>query len=163
MTVHTMLHRRAWLVLLGLLLAAGTPSRSLWACGGEKVRVTVVVIVATESDDKVDPKLKCIAHEVRKKYPKLTGFRLAKMSCRSLPVGKKEAVRLLAREVVHITALRGAGEDGCIRLKITPPKMGEITYETACAHGFLPIVTPCKVKGKGRIIFAVRVQPCHKD
>ena len=60
-------------------------------CGDKKkVRVSVVVILATERDGKVHPKLKCIAEEVKKLHPKLTGFRLVQMSCQSLPVGGKD-------------------------------------------------------------------------
>ena len=45
---------------------------------------------ASETDDKVDKKLEAIATEVRRTQPKLKGFQLVKMCCKSLEVGKAD-------------------------------------------------------------------------
>src|SRR4051794_29399525 len=51
-----------------------------------KVRVSVVVILANETDTKIDKKLECIAREVSKMHPRLTGFRMGTLSCKSLQI-----------------------------------------------------------------------------
>jgi hypothetical protein len=146
--------------LVVLLLLASTSQAC--ACAGEKVRVTVVIILASETGNKVDPKLKCIAREVRKTYPKLSAFHLAKISCQSLPVGQKETIRLVDRQQAVVTVLQGANHENRIRLQVHPPLMGEITYDTVCGK-FLPIVTPYHTKKKTRIILAICVRTCHQD
>ena len=125
-----------------------------------KVRVCVVVILATESDAKVDRRLTNIAREVRKMRPKLTGFRFQNVSCKSLAIGTKDQFELLDDQVAAVTVQRGADKNDLVRLKVRPPLMGEITYSTACGK-FLPIVTPYRNKSNDLLIIAVRVQPCH--
>jgi hypothetical protein len=125
-----------------------------------KVRVCVVVILATESDTKVDKPLANIAREVRKMYPKLTGFRFEKVCCKSLAIGEKDSFELIDDQTAAVTVQRGADRNDTVRLKVRPPKMGEITYSTACGK-FLPIVTPYRNKANDRLLIAVRVQPCH--
>ena len=49
----------------------------------ERVNITVAVILAN-GDGKVDDKLKCVANEVRKTHPKLSGFHLGPTT--TLPV-----------------------------------------------------------------------------
>src|SRR5690242_19543055 len=93
----TRAHRGArWGLAWLLLLCAAT---ALPACGpnkgAKKVRISVVIILASETDTKVDRKLECIAREVRKMHPKLKGFRLEKLSCKSLQVGKADTFTLV--------------------------------------------------------------------
>jgi hypothetical protein len=126
----------------------------------DKVKVSVIVILASETNAKVDPKLTCIACELKKKYPKLAGFQLAgKCSCKSLTVGVKENFDLIADQTAAVTVEQAADEDNFVQLKVTPPSMGEITYRTVCGK-FLPIVTPVQIKND-IVIIAVRVQPCN--
>ncbi len=125
-----------------------------------KVRVCVVVILATESDKKVDKPLERIAREVRKMHPRLTGFHFEKVSCKSLAIGEKDNFELIDDQAAAVTVQRGADKNDTVRLKVRPPKMGEITYSTACGK-FLPIVTPYRNKANDLLIIAVRVQPCH--
>jgi hypothetical protein len=125
-----------------------------------KVRVCVVVILATEGDNKVDKRLEQIAGEVRKMHPKLTGFRFEKVCCKSLAIGEKDQFELLDDQAAAVTVQRGADKNDKVRLKVRPPRMGEITYSTACGK-FLPIVTPYRNKANDLLIIAVRVQPCH--
>jgi hypothetical protein len=135
------------------------------ACGADeevkgKVRVCMVVILATESDKKIDKQLGPIAAEVRKMHPKLTGFHIEKVCCKSLAIGEKDQFELLDDQSAAVTVQRGADKNDKVRLKVRPPKMGEITYSTACGK-FLPIVTPYRNKSNDLLIIAVRVQPCH--
>ncbi len=125
-----------------------------------KVRVCVAVILATENDAKVDKQLTHIAREVRKMHPKLTGFHFEKVCCKSLAIGEKDSFELLDDQSAAVTVQRGADKNDTVRLKVRPPKMGEITYSTACGK-FLPIVTPYRTKSNDWLIIAVRVQPCH--
>ena len=125
-----------------------------------KVRVCVVVILATENDKKVDKPLANIAREVRKMRPNLTGFHFEKVCCKSLAVGEKDQFELIDDQSAAVTVQRPADKNDTVRIKVRPPKMGEITYSTACGK-FLPIVTPFRTKGNDLLIIAVRVQPCH--
>jgi hypothetical protein len=145
---------RCCLVLVCLLSGAAT------AMAEEKVRVCVIAILATERNAKVDPKLDCIKREVQKMNPKLTGFRLAEMSCQSLAVGATDNFKLVEDEVAGIVVLKAADNEGRIQLKVTPPKMGEIRYEIRCGK-FLPILTPFRTRNDEVLIVGVRVQPCQ--
>lgn len=147
--------RRAILFCGLLALVLATPA----VCADGKVRVSVVAIVATESDDKIDPKLECIAREVRKMYPKFTGFQPAKLSCKSLPVGVADTFELIGDQTVEVTVQRKTDKTDRIQLKVAPPAMGEITYSTPCGK-FLPIITPYRTKNNDLLIIAIRVQPC---
>src|SRR5581483_12437372 len=118
--------RRCGLVLVALLAGAAT------AAAEEKVRVFVIAILATENNNKVERRLECIAREVQKMDPKLTGFRLANMSCQSLPVGASDDFKLVEDQVAGVHILQAADKDNRVQLKVTPPQMGEITYVTAC-------------------------------
>jgi hypothetical protein len=136
---------------------------TLLACETDKprkVRVSVVVILASEKDDKVDKKLECIAREVRKMHPKLKGFKLVNLSCKSLTVGAADKFDLVEDEQTSITVLRAADKMDRVRLKVGPPMMGQITYSTPCGK-FLPILTPVKTKTNEHVLIAVRVQPCN--
>jgi hypothetical protein len=149
-------HVGAGFVVLALLAAAPPKEQ-----GKEPVEVSVLVILATERDDKIDAKLACIAREVRKEHAKLTGFRIAKMTRRPLTVGAKETFDLVGDQKAAITVKQGADEKNRVEVKIAPPQMGEITYDTCCGK-FLPIVTPFRTKNDELLILAVRVQPCHE-
>ena len=129
-------------------------------CGDKKkVRVSVVVILATERDDKVHPKLKCIAEEVKKVHPRLTGFHMKTVGCQSVAVDEPGEFRLVDDQVARITVQRAADARGRVQLKVVPPQMGEITYSTPCGK-FLPIVTRYRTRKGDLLIIAVRVQPC---
>jgi hypothetical protein len=148
--------------LVLLVLPAG-PAGGDAPCGGVKkqeVRVTVLTILATERDAKVDGCVECIAREVRKKYPRLTGFHRGPMTCRPVVVGQKDTFDLVAGQAAVVTVRHGADDNNRVELKVAPPQMGEITYETCCGK-FFPIVTHFRTKQNDLLIIAVRVQPCH--
>jgi hypothetical protein len=149
-----------WAVFLAPVLAN---ARAVAA--DEEVRVCVIAILASQRDKKVDPRLTCIAKELRKMYPELTGFRLARddgMSCQSVAVGARKLFKLPENESAVITVERAADKDNRVRLKVRPPRMKAITYTCPCGK-FLPIVTPIRTKVDDLLIIAVRVTPCHCD
>jgi hypothetical protein len=126
----------------------------------KRVRVSIVIILASETDTRVDPKLKCIAHEVRKLDPKLKGFRMTKMSWVSLPLGKPDTF-MVEGQPTTITVQKAADKMDRIELAVGPPMMGEITYSTPCGK-FLPILTLIQTRKGEKVILAIRVQPCQK-
>jgi hypothetical protein len=125
------------------------------------VKVSVLSILATDTHDKVHPKVECIAREVRKVEPKLTGFDLARSTCKSVAVGARETFELADNQSATVVIDRWTGEDKKerVQLKITPPMLGEITYTSACGK-FLPIVTRHRTANNELLILAVRVQHC---
>ena len=150
-------------LLAGLLL----PIRTGTGCEGKplskgEVRVSVVAILASETCTEIDWRLQCIAKEVQKVHPqlKLKGFRLAKMTCKAVPVRGSETFELAVDQTAAITVLRPANKENKVQLKITPPTLGEITYTVTCGK-FLPIITNYQTKNGEWLILAVRVQPCQ--
>lgn len=137
-----------------LCLPAAAPDRD-----GGGVRVSVVAVLATDQNDKIDPKLECIAREVRKLDPKWTGFRIAKMTCKSLPLGGKDEFDLGGGQTLRVAVEQKSDEEGRFQMKITPPRMGDITYTTTCGK-FFPVVTPFRDKDNELLIIAVRIQTC---
>jgi hypothetical protein len=155
---------RLWVVaLVGSLLVVPAGR----ACDGKplakgKVHVSVVAILASSTCDKIDAKLACIAKEVQKVHPelKLTGFRMARISCKPVAVGASETFDLALDQVASVTVLKGADKQNMAQLKVTPPTWGEITYTVACGK-FVPFVTGYQTKNGEWLILAVRVQPCN--
>jgi len=125
------------------------------------VRVSVVAILASKTSDEIDPRLKDIAKEIRKKDDGFKGFRVGKMTCKSIPVNAAEAFELVADQKASITVLKPADRDNRVQLKISPPKVGDITYTTTCGK-FFPIMTTYQTPNGEFLIIAVRVQPCNK-
>lgn len=148
--------------LLGLLTVCGG-----WLAGPEtvraeeKVRVTVVAILANDRDKTVDPKLECLAREIRKTEPRLTSFHLAQTACKSVSVGDSYQFPLVDNEVARVIVVHGADKDNRVSLKVKPPHLGEIVYTSACGK-FFPIVTRYQTKDKDRLIIAVMVRPCKQ-
>lgn len=128
----------------------------------EKVKVTVVVILASEGKPEVDPRLDKIAQEIRKRNPNLNRFQLKSINCRSLKVDEKASVNLVDDKKAQIVVKQGADTDNRVGLAVTVPDQGEIVYRTACGK-FLPIVTRYQTKMRERLILAIRVQPCNGE
>jgi hypothetical protein len=125
------------------------------------VRVSVVAILASETDTVIDPRLKCIACELQKMNPKLTGFRYGTMTRRSVPVDEETSFDLVEGQKVKVTVEKGMDKDARVQLKVTPPLIGEIAYDSACGK-FLPIITRYRTEKKNEVlILAVCVQPCR--
>lgn len=141
--------------MIGLMLAP------VLACPQEKVKVTVVVILASEEGDTIDPKLKQIAAEIQKENPKLKSFALKSMTARSLAPNEKSKFDLVEDRSAQIVVKHGADKNNKVSLAVKAPNQGEITYQTVCGK-FLPIVTRVHTKNKERLIMAIRVQPCNE-
>lgn len=152
------------MVLVVLSGAAGASGLEKDCQGGGKdeknVKVTLVVILASYDSNKVHPKLKDIAKEVRRRCKKLKGFKLELMTCRSMPANKKETFQLVENQVAYVVIRHGANKNNRVSLSVDPPKTGKITYRSVCGK-FFPIVTPYHTKSGERLILAIRVQPCH--
>jgi hypothetical protein len=118
-----------------------------WHPGENKVKVTVVVIVATDRSDEIDPRLKLIAAEVQKCNKTLTGFSLESMTSKSLAVDEKAVFALRGKKSVVVVVQQAADKTNTVGLAVTPPEQGEIVYRTVCGK-FLPIVTRCQSCGQ---------------
>jgi hypothetical protein len=135
------------------------------ACQDEKppaIKVTLVVILASEEGNTVDSRLKAIAEEVQKRDCKLKSFCLKNMQCKSLKPHEKSSWNLIDEWQVQIVIKNCVNKDNRVNLAVSLPSMGEIEYETVCGK-FLPIVTRCCTKNRERLILAIRVQPCRGD
>lgn len=144
---------------LFVVAIAAAPLGAVVAADGDNIRVSVVAILATDKNDKIDPKLECMAKEVQKHDPKLTGFRIGKMTTKSLSIGSKDDFALCGEQCLHVTVEKKGDEEGRIQMKITPPQMGDITYTTTCGK-FFPVITPFRNKDGELLIIGVRIQPC---
>jgi hypothetical protein len=125
----------------------------------DKVTVSVVTILATDKNDKVEKKLAGIATEVQKRNAKLTGFQSVKETRMDVALNSAVKFTLVEDQVVTINVERGADKDNKNTIKVLPPTLGEITYYTSCGK-FLPIITEYKTKDGEVLIIGIRVQPC---
>jgi hypothetical protein len=146
--------RIACCAFLALLLAAPAVTAD-----NDKVTVSVVTILATDKNDKVEKKLAGIAAEVQKLNPKLTGFQTVKEARNDVALNTKAEFILVEDQVVTVNVERGADKDNKNTIKVLPPTLGEITYYTSCGK-FVPIITEYKTKNGEVLIIAIRVQPC---
>ena len=144
--------------VLALLVAAAAQS----PCPAKKVKVTLVVILASEEGNTVNSKLRAIAQEVQIKNPNLTSFQLKSMATRSLAADEKSLFPAVDDKNVAITIKHEADKEKRVSLAVTPPDQGEIVYRCVCDK-FLPIVTRYQTKNKERLILAIRVQPCKDE
>jgi hypothetical protein len=131
-------------------------------CPGQKVSVTLVVILAGEEGSTIDPRLKAIAEEVRLKFPNLTSFRLKSMATKSLVANDKTLIPVVDNRDVEVTIKHGADAEKRVCLAVTAPDQGEIVYRSVCGK-FLPIVTRYQTKSRELLILAIRVQPCKDE
>ncbi len=153
-TPSAFLRRAFWAVVF-----VGLPFAEVVAGDGDNLRVSVLVILATDKNDKIDPKIECIVKEVQKHDSKLTGFRIANLTTKSLPIGGKEDFNLCTEQCLHVIVEKKGDDEGRFQMKITPPHMGEITYTTTCGKYF-PVMTAYRNKDGELLIIGVRIQPC---
>ncbi len=125
----------------------------------EPVRVTVVVVYATNRNSEIDPKLAGLAEEVRKRDSKLTGFSVATTLQKSIPPGESHTFDLPGKQILKVAVERSRDANDRVALTVTPPGLGEITYSCVCGK-FFPIVTPQKMPGGEQLIVAVMGKPC---
>ena len=141
--------------LLGIVLALSARPDD---ADDESVKVTVVVVLATPDGNVVDPKLRELAKQVRKRDPRLTGLKLLSTEVKSIPVGDSAAVPLVEKQELKVTVEGGRDAKGRISLTIKPPDLGEISYACTCEK-FFPVVTPYQTKGGEQLIVAVMAAP----
>ena len=109
------------------------------AIAGEekKVKVTVVVILASEEGDKIDARLKDIAAEIQKENPKLKSFTLKRMDAKSLAANEKSSFDLVDSKTAHVIVKHGADKENKVSLTVTPPNRG-ISPIKPCAANSCP-------------------------
>jgi hypothetical protein len=135
-----LLARRLLAPLAAVVLLTGLPSPAGQRQPGKRVKVTVVTILASERCHWVDPRLKCVAEEVRKHDAALCGFRLLAMACQSLPVDERAVFPLVEGTAAEVVVFCCGDQNNRVTLAVTQPQGGEIRYRTVCGK-FLPIVT----------------------
>ncbi|MBA4063605.1 MAG: hypothetical protein C0501_07810 [Isosphaera sp.] len=125
----------------------------------DPVRVTVVVVLATDADAKVDPKLVDLARQVQKRDDKLTGFVIHATEAKSVAVGGSHTFALVEKQELKVTVARAKDADGRVSLTIKPPGLENVTYGCVCDK-FFPVVTPHRTKDGKVLIVAVMAKPC---
>lgn len=156
---------RSWTSRLGLvfvLFLLGVCASAAPKAADNEVKVTVLAILATDQNDKVDPRLKCIAEKMHKLKPSLTGYRLERTTSKSLTIGKEHKFPLVDKETVRVTVEHGADKKNRIGLSVQTPQLGEISYNCCCGK-FLPIWTDYKTKKKECLFIAIMVEPCNEE
>jgi hypothetical protein len=110
-----------------------------------KVKVTVVVILANDRCNVVDPRLQAIAEEARSLEPKLTGFSMSSMTQASVAQGEKVKFTCIEDEQLEVTICQSADAANKVCLKVNLPHGEEIKYTVVCGK-FLPFMTNCHPK-----------------
>jgi hypothetical protein len=152
---------RVFFALAPLLIVLPLAGRCAAADPPEpRVKVTVAVILAN-ADGKVDDKLKCVAAEVRKMHPKLTGFHVGPTTSQPIVLGGSEKFKLVDGQEASITVKRCTECPGRYCLAIhSEALVGEMVYSSVCGK-YLPLVTDYKTKGKGdQLIIVFKVEAC---
>src|SRR4051794_1008401 len=103
----------------------------LAAAEAPKAKVGVIVVLASEDDATIDPRLKNIAEEVRKLNPSLKGFKVKSTMIRDLTENDKTSFPLVGDRTVEITVRQAMDKDGKTTLAVTPPEQGEIVFRLA--------------------------------
>jgi hypothetical protein len=153
------LHRALSLVLVVLAGAGIALADGCWPDEKDPVKVSLVVILASENGNTIDKRLTTVAAEVQKKHPNLKNFTYKSMESRSLKPNEKASMLCVEEELVEMTIKHGADKDNRVSLTVKPPIMSPVDYQTVCGK-FLPIVTPYKTKKNEVLILAIRVEPC---
>jgi hypothetical protein len=149
---------RTLALALTIAFAAAAP-----ASADDEVYVSVVSILATTKNRTVDPRVECVAEHMKTVDPSLTGFSVARMTCKDVRIGGKECFEVVDGKTVCVHAEKRCEKDKSrVCLKVEAPTLGAITYQTCCGK-FLPLVTRYKNKDGELLIIAVRVKSCKDD
>jgi hypothetical protein len=136
---------------------------SLGACPkDDEIEVKVLAILASEHHTEVNQRLTEFAKQVRKKEPKLTGFKLDRSTSVPFKLGETKKFEMPGGDVVEVTVNKERDENGRITLTITPPKLKPIVYECACDKYFSIATQQFVGKDKDReqLFVAVMAKPC---
>jgi hypothetical protein len=148
-----------WLFALVPLLALQAPIRA----ADDDVHISVVSILATTKNSTIDPRVSCVATQMQKIDPKLTGFSVARMTCKDVTIGNKDCFEIVDGQKVCVTAEKRCEKDPSrVCLKVEAPTLGAITYQTCCGK-FFPLVTRYKNKNGDLLIVAVQVKTCKDE
>ncbi len=125
----------------------------------ERVKVTVAAILAC-GDGKVDPKLKCVAEQVRKTHPELTGFQVGQSTTHSIGLGGTEKFKLVDDQEASVLVKRckDCPERFCLEVR-SKALVGGMTYTSVCGKYF-PLFTGYKTKAGQQLIIVVKVEAC---
>jgi hypothetical protein len=128
----------------------------------DDVHISVVAILATTKNKTVDPRVACVANEMKTVDPTLTGFSVARMTCKDVAIGAKDCFEVVDGKKVCVTAEKRCEKDPSrVCLKVEAPTLGAITYTTCCGK-FFPLVTRYKNSDGDLLIIAVRVKTCKE-
>jgi hypothetical protein len=129
----------------------------------DDVHISVVSVLATTKNSTVDKRVECIATEMKKVDPKLTGFSVAHVTRKDVVIGGKDSFETVDGKIVYVTAEKRCDKDKSrVCLKVEAPTLGSITYQTCCGK-FVPVVTRYKTKSGDVLIIAVGVNACKDD
>ncbi len=126
------------------------------------MKVSVVAILATSKDRKVDPALMEVAKRIqsRKEWKHLTGFTIAQATCDSVVLGREKKYRLVDDQCVRITVDNApSGGSKPYRLRVKAPKLGEVEYDCCCKK-YLPLATGYQTKDGKQLFIGIMVKTC---
>ena len=123
------------------------------------VKVTLVVVLASTTDDKINPKLATLAKEVQKRDEEFIGFIISDTLVQSIPIGESHSFRLPEKQTATVIATKGKDKDGRIELTVKLPGLDAVTYTCVCDK-FFPIVTPYQLKTGETVLVAIQAKPC---
>jgi len=124
----------------------------------EAVKVTVVVVLATDANKVVDPKLVELARQLRRRDPKLTGLRLVTTEVKSIPVGESATIPLVDKQELKVRVEAGKDANGRVSQTINAPDVPEFGYACKCGK-FFPVVTGYQTAKGEQLVIAVMGKP----
>jgi hypothetical protein len=146
-------------VLAFALACVPGAARAADPCKTAPTRLTVVVVLATEKNKAVEPKLAALAAEVRKLHGDLTGFRVESVLQKSLAPGESHTFELIDKQKLVVKVDKPKDKEGKVGLTVTPPGLDEVSYTCTCDK-FFPLVTPHRTKAGEQLILAILAKPC---
>ena len=126
----------------------------------EKIKITVIAVLASSRHENIDKRLKELAPQLKKKNSDWTGFEVERQSCESIKVGGSATFKLMDDCKVVIEVKERDPKTGCISLVVKADTLGEFAY-TCCCEKFVPVITRYDTKNKDRLIIAIMTK-CGK-
>src|SRR5947209_13879249 len=132
----TMSLNSRWLTALAVVASAAVLARA----DDKKIKITVVAVLASTTDKKVDQELNELAQQMRKKDPTLTGFVVERSATSSISIGEKATFEMIDKQFVDVLLREKNPVTNRVSLTMTPPTLGEIAY-TVCCGKYFPVCT----------------------
>lgn len=126
----------------------------------QKLKVTLVSILASEEGSSVDRRLEQIAEEVQRRFPQLKSFKIQSLTTRELAVRERSPFELIDGKVAEVMIKHGVDGDR-VSVAVTAPGQKEVVYRTVCGK-FVPIMSEYQTPGRERLILALRVEAPSK-